>query len=55
MEEKLLKKAKSIVKDIIFDLEDRSGIGDAWDGIDDDIKAEIRESWETIICEEMSA
>jgi hypothetical protein len=33
------------VDKIIADIEDRAGLGDEWDQIDDEIKDEIRERW----------
>lgn len=52
------KKAKSIeqriVEAIIYDLSDRRGLSGEWDGIDDETKAEIRETWAGIVREEMS-
>lgn len=37
--------ASKIVDAIIRDLSDRRGLGQEWDQIDDDIKAQIREEW----------
>ena len=34
---------------IVNDLEDRSGLGDAWWGIDDDIRDEIIDKWRTAV------
>lgn len=45
--------AEKCVNSIIRDLSDRSGLDGAWDGIDDDIKAEIRKEWEDIITVEL--
>lgn len=39
------KLAKKIVKAIIRDIEDRSGIGNEWEQIDPDIQDEIRKEW----------
>lgn len=48
-----MSKAKSvdqrIVDAIIFDLSDRRGLSGEWDGIDDDTKAEIVETWREIV------
>lgn len=43
--------AQIIVSDIIKDLQDRSGLGDAWSEIDDNIKDEIVKAWEDIVVE----
>lgn len=40
--------AENIVKGIISDLTDRRGLRQEWDGIDDEIKAEIIQKWESI-------
>lgn len=37
------------VQGIIDDFTDRRGLSGAWDGIDDDIKEEIIETWKQII------
>lgn len=42
-------KAKSVVDQIIADLSDRQGLGDVWDDIDEDVQAEIREKWMSIV------
>ena len=34
-----------IIDKIIADISGRKGLGDEWDQIDDDIKAEIRAEW----------
>lgn len=41
--------AKNIVNAILDDISDRRGIGDEWDGIDEDIQDKIKEKWEEII------
>lgn len=41
--------ARKAVKRIIDDLTDRRGLRHAWDGIDDDIRAEIESTWAMII------
>ena len=40
--------AEIIVKNIVKDLSDRRGLRHEWDNIDDDVKAEIIERWESI-------
>lgn len=40
-----------IVDAIIEDLAGRRGLGDEWDMLDDDIKAEIRAKWLGILVE----
>jgi hypothetical protein len=37
--------AERIVDAIIRDLSDRSGIGDEWHQIDEDLQAEVRDTW----------
>lgn len=37
--------AKRIVDAILFDLRDRRGLRQTWDGIDEDIRDEIKASW----------
>lgn len=46
--------AKRIVKKIIADIQDRSGIGDEWDGINSKLQRGIADYWCEIIKEEMS-
>jgi hypothetical protein len=41
--------AEKIVDEIINDLSGRSGIGDEWYGIDEDIQGEIKAEWVAII------
>lgn len=41
--------AKKAVKKIIEDLSDRRGLRQAWEGIDEDIRDEIVDVWQTII------
>jgi len=43
--------AKDYVESIISDLRDRSGIGDEYDCIDEEIQEEIRERWIKILME----
>jgi hypothetical protein len=45
--------AKTIVNRIISDLTGRSGLENEWDSIDEDIQNEIRETWESIVTEEL--
>ena len=40
---------ESIVNDIADDISGRSGLGNEWDMIDEDIIEEIKTSWELII------
>lgn len=42
-------KVKAIVEDLLDDLADRRGLGYEWDKIEPDVKAEIRETWETVV------
>lgn len=46
--------AKTAVDKIIEDLEDRSGLGNEWDAIDEDIQKEIRKEWIAIVGRETS-
>jgi hypothetical protein len=48
MENKLVL-AQLAVDEIVYDLSDRRGMGQQWDGIDNDIKEEIKEVWTKII------
>jgi len=41
--------AKETVSKIISDISDRSGLGDEWDNIDEDIRDEIRGKWIDIV------
>ena len=41
--------ATETVKQIISDIYDRSGLGNEWSMIDDDVQAEIIEAWTAII------
>lgn len=41
--------ANEIIDGIIADLSDRRGLRQEWEGIDEDIRLEIRETW-TSIC-----
>ena len=41
--------AKKIIEGLVYDISDRSGIGNEFDGIDEDIKKEMLEEWEVII------
>lgn len=47
-------KEKQIVFSIITDMSDRSGLGNEWDSIDDDIKEEIIEKWLNIVNNKLS-
>lgn len=47
--------ARKIVYGIIFDLTDRRGLRQVWDGIDDEVKEEIIESWVEIVEESLSS
>ncbi len=44
-------KAKAIAESIIADLEGRTGLRHAWDGIDDEMQDEIRKAWTEIVFE----
>lgn len=46
-------RAKTAVNRIIDSLTNRSGLGNAWDYCDDDVRMQIREEWEEIIVEAM--
>ena len=41
--------AKKIVKLIVADLSDRSGLSDMWENIDTDTQKEIRNEWQEIV------
>jgi hypothetical protein len=41
--------AKLIVKDILYDLTGRKGLGDEWDSIDGDIQDEIKQEWTEMV------
>lgn len=41
--------AENVVNDIVSDIEDRSGLGNEWEQIDDGVKQEIIESWKDIV------
>jgi hypothetical protein len=46
--------AQNIVEKIIDDISDRSGIGNEWECLDEDIQDEIREVWVKIIEKEIA-
>ena len=46
--------ARKIVKAIISDLSDRSGLGNEWEMCDSDIQKEIIESWIEILLENVN-
>lgn len=46
--------ANRIVYRIIDDLADRRGLRQEWDNIDEEIQAEIRETWMTIVMKEFA-
>lgn len=41
--------AADIVNTILNDITEREGLGDEWDGIDDDLRAEVKGEWESRI------
>ena len=45
--------AKKATAKIVADLTDRRGLRQEWEGIDDDIRAEIVAQWEAIIVREI--
>ena len=45
--------ATRAVKRIIRDISDRRGLGDEWDGLDDQLQAEISNVWTAIVAEEI--
>jgi hypothetical protein len=45
--------AQRAVDNILKDLTDRSGLGNAWEDIDEDIQEEIKEEWRQIIIREL--
>lgn len=49
------KSAWNIVTKIEADIQDRKGIGNEWDSIDEDIQEEIKSAWVEIITEEQDA
>ena len=46
-------RANAIVNLILGDLQDRCGLGNAWDEIDSEIKKEIADAWVDIVIEEL--
>lgn len=46
-----IEKAQAMVAAIIRDISNRSGLGDAWDEIDDETQDEIRKAWAEVIFE----
>lgn len=44
--------AAKIIDALIVEMSGRSGIGDEWDGMDDDVRDEIREAWIALVLEE---
>lgn len=47
--------AKIVVKNIIGDIESRSGLNDVWDSIDRDTRVEIAETWARFVDERLQA
>jgi len=45
--------ANDIVEAILDDLQDRSGLQNAWDDCDADIQDEIREKWRELVLQAM--
>ena len=45
--------AKKIVEAILADMTDRRGLRQEWDGIDADIKKEIKETWIGLVVQEL--
>jgi hypothetical protein len=43
------KTARAVVDKIVDDITDRSGLGNAWEGIDADVREEIRKTWTDIV------
>lgn len=41
--------ARTIVDDIVSDIEARSGLGDEWDGVDGSVQMEILDEWAEIV------
>lgn len=50
---KAMERSEGIVDRIIFDISNRSGIGDEWYNIDHDIQQEIKTSWMKIVADEL--
>lgn len=44
-----LEQAKLVVDTLVNDLRDRAGLRQAWDGIDDDVRADILKAWADIV------
>jgi len=44
---------EKIVDALIADFTDRRGLRQAWEGIDEDIREEIRETWISLVKEQM--
>ena len=44
---------RAVVDAIIKDISDREGLGDEWNQIDDEIKAEIRAEWVKLVHKEL--
>lgn len=49
------KAAELIVDEIIMDIEDRRGLGDAFEDCDPDIQKEMRDSWKAIVRKHLSS
>lgn len=47
------KVAKQIVDAIVSDITDRSGLGNEFESIDDDVKDEIKAEWQAIIAKKL--
>ena len=45
--------ARRIVFDILHDLRGRSGLRQAWDGVDEEIQAEILQEWQRMATERL--
>ncbi len=45
--------AEKVVEKIVYDLSDRRGLRQEWEGIDDEIQKEIKSVWRSIINEEL--
>ena len=47
------KVSKQIVDAIVSDITDRSGLGNEFESIDDDVKDEIKAEWQAIIAKKL--
>jgi hypothetical protein len=53
-DKKLRAKARRIVEKIVRDLEDRRGLRQVWEEIDDDIRKQIKKTWADVVAVELN-